>query len=282
MCDEDKISKYNREVTNNWKLLSRGKLEISPDYENHLKSGYKTLSISSGLKNLAEQEIMIELEKKVSALPKPAIPGEFTSIIIDYNKNLAKKREEEQAELEQTVIDVPNLFADNTIPGTPEINEIGPYAGTALLATNINLRREKNMDMETFKQKYLRTDKNHLKNSKSDEDPNPLRKKYLQWVEKEQKKSKFASKNVPKIKSEEVHDIVSSMKNESSREPINKFAKISRASVPYKLTNYQPSSEADFINIPEDVKHQYKTFQVGDTVYDRDGQFLYRLPTMSN
>ena len=105
MCDEDKISKYNREVTNNWKLLSRGKLEISPDYENHLKSGYKTLSISSGLKNLAEQEIMVELEKKVSALPKPAIPGEFASIIIDYNKNLAKKKEEEQAELEQTEID---------------------------------------------------------------------------------------------------------------------------------------------------------------------------------
>ena len=105
MCDEDKISKYNKEVTNNWKLLSRGKLEISPDYENHLKSGYKTLSISSGLKNLAEQEIMVELEKKVSALPKPAIPGEFASIIIDYNKNLAKKKEEEQAELEQTEID---------------------------------------------------------------------------------------------------------------------------------------------------------------------------------
>ena len=122
--NEDKINSYNKEVANNWKMLTKGKLELSSDYEKHLRCGYKNFSISSGLKNLAEQEILLEMEKKTSALPKPALPGEFASIIIDYNNKLAKDRREKEEMESNEVIDVPNLFADNTVPGTPVNNEI--------------------------------------------------------------------------------------------------------------------------------------------------------------
>ena len=66
MTDQKMIREYNKEVNKNWKLLSRGKLDLDPAYEDHLKSGYKNLQISSGLKNLAEQEIMMEWSGKRS------------------------------------------------------------------------------------------------------------------------------------------------------------------------------------------------------------------------
>ena len=82
MLGSEKINKYNKEVASNWKMLTRNQLEISLDYEKHLKSGYRNLAISSGLKNLAEQEIIVEMEKKNSPLPKPAIPGNIESYAI--------------------------------------------------------------------------------------------------------------------------------------------------------------------------------------------------------
>ena len=93
-------------------------------HENHLKTGYKNLQISSGLKNLAEQEIMMEFEKLSNGLPKPAIPGEFAKIIIDYKNKISKDREEIHSLTERQVFDVPHLFGDNTIPGTPMLNEV--------------------------------------------------------------------------------------------------------------------------------------------------------------
>ena len=122
LTDQKMIRDYNKEVNNNWKLLSRGKLDLDPAYENHLKSGYRNLQISSGLKNLAEQEIMMELEKLSNGLPKPAIPGEFAKIIIDYKNKISK--EETPSLTETQVIDVPHMFGDNTIPGTPLLNEV--------------------------------------------------------------------------------------------------------------------------------------------------------------
>ena len=124
MTDQKMIREYNKEVNKNWKLLSGGKLDLDPAYEDHLKSGYKNLQISSGLKNLAEQEIMMELEKLSNGLPKPAIPGEFAKIIIDYKNKISKDREETPSLTETKVIDVPHMFADNTIPGTPLLNEV--------------------------------------------------------------------------------------------------------------------------------------------------------------
>ena len=117
------IREYNKEVNQNWKLLSKGDLQLDPAYETHLKMDYKTLEISSGLKNLAEQDIMMEFEKLTHGLPRPAVPGEFAKIIIDYNNKIAEDKKESSIKPTE-VIDVPNLFSENSIPGTPMLNEV--------------------------------------------------------------------------------------------------------------------------------------------------------------
>ena len=123
MTDQKMIREYNQEVTKNWKLLAKGKLELDPAYENHMRLEYKNLQISSGLKNLAEQEIMMKFEKTSNALPKPAEPGEFAKIILDYKKKIARDASESSVAPTE-FIDVPNLFAENSIPGTPLLDEV--------------------------------------------------------------------------------------------------------------------------------------------------------------
>ena len=292
ITDSKRINEYNQAVTKNWKMLSRGQLELDERYEEHLKSGHHTLRISSGLKNLAEQEIMLEVEKKLTPLPKPAVPGEFASIIIDYNKKITKDKDKTDL-LSQEVIDMPSIFSDNSIPGTPYENEVSPYTDTALLATNIDLKMEKRMGMEEFKEKHLNVDEEaeiKKKKKQSDVDPNPLREKYMEWVKKEEKRSRLAAKRVPKIASQEVKDIVQENNKikpifNDHREENKIEPKYSPEGGTYVFDNdrgYQnlqvtPNSP-ESIRIPEDVKHKYFFFRMGDTVYDREGQFLYRIP----
>ena len=45
----------------------------------------------------------------------------------------------------------------------------------------------------------------------------------------------------------------------------------------YQHVNVKHSSP-DLIDIDPQLKNKYKFFQLGDTVYDRDGYFLYRIP----
>lgn len=293
ITDSKRINEYNKAVNKNWKLLSRGQLELDERYEQHLKSGYQTLRISSGLKNLAEQEIMLEVEKKLTPLPKPAVPGEFASIIIDYNNKISKGKEKTDL-LSQEVIDVPSIFSHNSIPGTPYENEISPYKDTALLSTNIDLKMEKMMRVEEFKEKHLLVDEEaeFKKKKQSNIDPNPLREKYMEWVKKEEKRSRLAAKRIPKIASREVREIV--QENQTVDPMFNDFKEKKEIEVKYSTgaggetyvfdadVGYQNlqviSSSPDSITIPEDVKYKHNFFRMGDTVYDRDGRFLYRIP----
>ena len=291
ITDSKRINEYNQAVTKNWKLLSRGHLELDERYEQHLKSGHNTLRISSGLKNLAEQEIMLEVEKKLTPLPKPAVPGEFASIIIDYNKKISKDKAKTDL-LSQEVIDMPSIFSDNSIPGTPTENEVSPYKDTALLATSIDLKIEKRMGVEEFKEKHLKVDEEaeFLKKKQLDVDPSPMRKKYMEWVKREEKRSRLAAKRVPKIASQEVKEI---LQETNTIEPIFNDH-IEKDKVELKSSTeggtyifdadrgYQnlqvTSSSPESITIPEDVKYKYSFFRMGDTVYDREGEFIYRIP----
>ena len=291
ITDSKRINEYNQAVTKNWKLLSRGQLELDERYEQHLKSGHNTLRISSGLKNLAEQEIMLEVEKKLTPLPKPAVPGEFASIIIDYNKKISKDKAKTDL-LSQEVIDMPSIFSDNSIPGTPTENEVSPYKDTALLATSIDLKIEKRMGVEEFKEKHLKVDEEaeFLKKKQLDVDPSPMRKKYMEWVKREEKRSRLAAKRVPKIASQEVKEI---LQETNTIEPIfNDHIEKDKVELKYSTEGgtyifdadrgYQnlqvTSSSPESITIPEDVKYKYSFFRMGDTVYDREGEFIYRIP----
>ena len=280
---KDKIQDYNKEVVNNWKLLSKGKLELDPEYERHLKAGNKNLSLSSGEKNLAEQEILVNTEKSL-ALPKPAVPGEFASIIVNYNNKIARDKENKSVEV-QEVFEMQNLFGDNTIPGTPLLNEVSAYTDTALLASNIDLSREKHMDVDKFRELYLKNDKKQKK--KDHEDPNPFREKYLDWVKKEAEKSKYATKDVEKIEASEVSKIDKESKFLYEAASINDEidVKVSETGetyvydpeAGYKQPYINPQNP-DFLEIPEELKNKYNLYQFGDSFYDMKGEFIYRVP----
>jgi len=274
------IKKYNKTVVENWKLLSKGQLELDPEYEKHLKAGNRSLSLSSGEKNLAEQEIRVKLEKSL-ALPKPAIPGEFASIIVNYNNKLARDKQEASLEV-QEVIEMQSLFGENTIPGTPLENEVSPYSETALLASSIDLSREKQMDIEKFRNLYL---KDSTK-GKNVEDPNRFREKYLEWVKNEGEKSKFATKTVNKIDSVELSKIGKDnqlLYEAAEREEIDvQLSETGQTFIfdpeaGYKQPYTSPENP-DTIEIPEEINNKYNFYQLGDSFYDRDGHFLYRVP----
>jgi len=282
LTSQKMIRDYNKEVTQNWKLLSKGQLQLDEAYERHLKTEYKTLQISSGLKNLAEQEINIELEKLSNGLPKPIIPGEFAKIIIDYNNKIAKDTKDTNVTPTE-VIDVPNLFADNTVPGTPMLNEVSPYGESALLATNINLRQEPRMDVEKFRKKYLTNEK--TSKEEKEENPNPLREKYLSWVRAEHRKYKTAARTVPKIEQSDIEDLEREDKINRPEEEEGFEINTTESGETFVFDsargaqhlNVKPSSP-DFIEIEPQLKSKFKFFQLGDTIYDRDGYFLYRVP----
>eukprot|EP00090_Calanus_glacialis_P010440 TRINITY_DN18824_c0_g1_i1.p1 TRINITY_DN18824_c0_g1~~TRINITY_DN18824_c0_g1_i1.p1 ORF type:complete len:479 (-),score=140.43 TRINITY_DN18824_c0_g1_i1:36-1439(-) len=277
---EAAIKKYNKTVVDNWKLLSSGQLELEPEYEKHLKEGNRSLSLSSGEKNLAEQEIRVKLEKTL-ALPKPAVPGEFASIIVNYNNKLARDKQEASLEVKE-VIEMQSLFGENTIPGTPLENEVSPYSETALLVSSIDLSREKLMDIEKFRNLYLKDSKK----KKKVEDPNRFREKYLEWVKNEGEKSKFATKAVNKIDAVELSKIGKDnqlLYEAAEREEIDvQLSETGQTFVydpeaGYKQPYISPENP-DTIEIPEGMKNKYNFYQLGDSFYDRDGQFLYRVP----
>jgi len=278
------IEKYNKNVVNNWKLLSRGQLELEPKYHEHLKSGNRDLGLSSGEKNLAEQEIRIKCESSF-ALPKPAIPGEFASIIINYNKKLAKDKETATQPQGREVLEMQSLFGDNTIPGTPLENEVSVYTDTALLASNIDLSREKRMDIVNFRKKYLRKD---LTKEETD-NPNPFREKYLEWVKKEEEKRKYTSEKVQKIEAAELSKISKDTQllyEAAERDEMD--VKISETGQTYVFDPesgykqpYITPNNPDTIVIPEEMKNKYKFFQLGDSIYDLHGDFLYRIPGLT-
>ena len=73
------------------------------------------------LKKLQVQSL--KFEKTSNALPKPAEPGEFAKMILDYKKKIARDASESSVAPTE-FIDVPNLFAENSIPGTPLLDEV--------------------------------------------------------------------------------------------------------------------------------------------------------------
>ena len=278
------IEKYNKDVVNNWKLLSRGKLELEPKYQEHLKSGNRDLGLTSGEKNLAEQKIRIKCEESF-ALPKPAIPGEFASIIINYNNRIAKDREGATQLQNQEVFEMQSLFGENTIPGTPLENEVCVYTDTALLASSIDLSREKHMDIVKFRNKYL---KKGLTKEEID-DPNPFREKYLEWVKKEEEKRKYATEKVEKIDASELSKISKDTQllyEAAERDEVD--VKISETGETYVFDPksgykqpYVTPDNPDTIVIPKEMKNKYKFFQLGDSMYDLHGSFLYRIPGLA-
>ena len=155
--------------------------------------------------------------------------------------------------------------------------------GTSILATNINLSQEPRMDMEMFRKKYLTNEKTWKK--ENEENPDPLREKYLTWLRAERRKSKTAARTVPKIESSDIAHLERERTFNRPEEEEGFEIKTAESGEMFVFDsvrgtqhlNVKPSSP-DFIEIEPQLKTKFKFFQLGDTVYDRDGYFLYRVP----
>ena len=144
------------------------------------------------------------------------------------------------------------------------------------------------MDMERFRQKYLNDERKPTKKFDEEENPNPLREKYLSWARAEQKKSKLAAKAVKKIEPATIEaDIQSEAAGRFSPEQreTDFDVKISESGETFIFDpeqGYQrldvKNRTPDFIEIDPKLKIKFKYFQLCDSVYDRDGYLLYRIP----
>ena len=143
------------------------------------------------------------------------------------------------------------------------------------------------MDFEKFRRKYLNEDRKSAKKVEDEENPNPLREKYLSWARAEQKKSKLAAKTVKKIEPAVIADIESegSPQFQPEQQQTDFDVKISESGETFIFDpdqGYQrldvKNRTPDFIEIDPKLKMKFKYFQLCDSVYDRDGYLLYRIP----
>ena len=162
-----------------------------------------------------------------------------------------------------------------------------PYAETALITTNIDLSKEPRMDMERFRKKYLNEERKSTRKVDQEENPNPLREKYLAWARAEERKSKLAAKIVKKIEPAVIKDIESEGSGpHQPAQPETAFeVKRSESGETFIFDPDQGyhrldvnNRTPDFIEIDPKLKTKFKFFQIDDSVYDRDGYLLYRIP----
>ena len=171
------------------------------------------------------------------------------------------------------------------------ISYYSPFAETALLTTNIDLRKEPRMDLEKFREKYFHEERKSTKKVEEDENLSPLREKYLSWARAEQKKSKLAAKTVKKIEPSVIADIESEgsgqfLPTQQQQQTVQDFqVKVTETGETFIFDPDQGyhrldvnNRTPDFIEIDPKLKMKFKFFQLCDAVYDRDGYLLYRVP----
>jgi len=301
ITNPEKIAEYNAEVTSNWKLLAKGKLELEEGYQRHLASSSGSeLPLTQRL--LAEQDAVGRVEKITNKLPRPSVPGPWASIVADYNRKIEENKQESDPS-------IGCMFAPNSVPGSPEQGEVSPYSDTALLATDIDLAKEQPMDVATFKKTYLSdTDK-----KEEELDENPWRARYLAWVRAESRKEARATARVEKLQAEDV-EVAQRKVTKWKRTDENTMSKVEdylkqfeRKLVPQTIkpevdARYQEQQQpvrhkgmfedsalqprlkkiqSEQVEIPAELKAEgWSLFKVGSEVYDRQGNLLYRTPTI--
>lgn len=242
-----------------------------------------------------EQEILEAHEKNLMLLPpRPVVPGPFGSIIVNYKKKLESANNPPPQNYEAPdVIEMERLFGDNSVPGTPMRNEVSSWGETALLATDIDLAKERKMDIEQFRKKYQKPRTEEVEEG----DDNPYRKKYLKWLDKEREKSFEQTRVVPRLSESDVSEVrdshwiekrvkevenplVSGVLNRgvsehSQEEEVFVFDENSGYKKPFVTQDYP-----DTIEIPKELKRRHKMYRVNDCYYDQGGEFVYKVPGM--
>jgi len=332
------IQLQDKEVCENWKLLSKGLLELQPEIKENLKIFHrdpKPLNLSSAEQN----KILGDLNKRIQEFenPKPKLlvkPGEFGNIILDYErrseeasegknvysketKNTQRLLDEKSADKEHTTdekIDLTNemssLFSGEMLKGSPPIGASTPYGETAIMDFNIDFSGDEKMDVERFREIYLnrlnpvldqsksKTNLPFLYEESSSRTTSTESKAYSAWLQQQNEKAKMVTKEVTKVDTEEIirtealdkiphkyKDEVQVISDEVQLPEVRvEEDEVTGAQEVYVITKEGEAqaltvqSSPDTIQIPDHLKHRYSLFQFEDSMYDSDGEFLYRIP----
>jgi len=210
-----------------------------------------------------------------------------------------------------------NLFGPNTVPDTPMIGESSPYGDTALLRTSINLRSEPGMDIEMFRENYLSPTTQSTKETATllpfkDEDSgnSSAKEAFDQWLHMQNIKTAAVSKFVKQVDVKEVlaehhQTSIDSVTDQPERRKYKEAdnnhiregseqleirqdrSSITNRDEVYVFSESRGASKVlvegspDQIDIPEQLKNRHDFFQYGDSVYDSEGEFLYRVPRLN-
>ena len=272
----DEIMKHDENAQNNWKLLNEGKLENCQNTLEHLqKMGQKSIPMKVEL----EQSILKEYHETRQQRNKPKLTGEFGTLLVQHKKRLGIYQEEESEENIDENIVMPNLL-DSDTDFVQSLNEPSPYGGsTTINAESKSKINTKKLNIDQFRGKFFQEMKQKAKRNE------PGAKQYFQWLKTEQ--SLFEQAEPSKI------DVNSSIVSSDDKlypadKVIEKYAEPeSQQKNLVKLDKYRKLKENfsnDIVWKIEIPKHQYKedaTYQVGNSFYDSNGNFSYRIPGMS-
>jgi len=227
---------------------------------------------------------------------------DFDSVYVEQNKEMVA------------------LFGQNILDGGPAIGASTPYGETSIMDFGIDFSGDNQMDVEKFREIYLNKlnpiyDPSQTKTNLPFQDnlplqdnlpfqDNPVKEKtsnaavaYKKWLQQQAIKSAAVTKNVQKVDATEVLNSLPQPKrvleeelNEDDNNTLEVFTDtnektkrkeiyvIKRDGESVKLS---VDSSPDSIDIPVHLKHQYNLFQLEDSVYDSNGEFLYRVPGLT-
>jgi len=316
----ESLHRLDKQAADNWKKLNEGTLEIDKDLEQHLKQfPRKHIHLDETETDEIYQQIeerfhgtkpkMITEPGEFSRILEDYERKTGKPDISPEDRGQRLQGQGEQIDLGEMA----NLFGPNTVPDTPMTGESSPYGDTALLRTSINLRSEPGMDIEMFRENYLSPSTQSTKETATllpfkDEGNSSAKEAFAQWLHMQNIKTAAASKVVRQVDVNEVlaeHQV--SIDSVTDQPELRKYkeadgnyvregsdqleARLDRSSFTnreevYVFSESRGASKVlvegspDQIDIPEQLKNRHDFFQYGDSVYDSEGEFLYRVPRL--
>ena len=261
------IVKYNDKVRENWKLLSKNKLENSEPILEHLTNvGHKIFTdgidkfISSAQRQELEQKILEDYSASLQPI-KPQLTGPFGNILMDHKKKLGKLKDPND---NSNIVEIQNLLNENddflqTLGGP------NPKLGTTVINAESNTKLDsKNVTVHKFRKEFYNEMKKKAKTSDH-------AKKYFKWLKTEKNFIETNEKQPPAKLIENVEkEIEPEVKDERK---VQKY----KDNIVLKSKSKSTELKRNII-IPKDLYKDNAVYQIDDCFYDSNGEFMHRIP----
>ncbi len=314
---EGVIQDLDEKARENWRKLAKGKLEISEELEAHLREIKVTpkdrlKQLEAGQRKQLELDLLEENRRLLEG-PKMRC-GEFGEIIRSYKTKVEAKRrlalqkqEEEEEEKgvplpsprveERVLVEATDVFDPQTEFNPTARNVPSPYRDTALLNVADGGFRDDPMTAQEFRSKRLRGQK--FTNFLPDDGGaaagrgSALRGRYQAWLEEELERERAVTKGAGKLSADDLcrEEGGGGGGGEGSHqgaeeagmlpEPVKKYReKGDPVETPVTLAagGSSDAGSSEKIEIPPEKYVKGAIYELNETFYDEDGNFLYRVP----